>query len=74
LNKGLYYQKKSRKIETDIGLQGELIVKDYDEIKKASRDKGHLYPDEIHRVLKINGRYFISDLRREMNYLCLKNI
>ena len=28
--------------------------------------------NEIHRVLKINGRNFICDLRRDMNYQCLK--
>ena len=38
---------KSRMIETNIGLQGELIAKDYDEIMKESRDKGHLYTEEI---------------------------
>jgi len=38
---------KSRVIETNIGLQGELITKDYDNIMRESRDKGHLYKDEI---------------------------
>lgn len=38
---------KSRVIETNSGLQGDLIAKDYDQIMKESRDKGHLYTDEI---------------------------
>ena len=38
---------KARVIETNTGLQDELIVKEYDEIMKESRDKGHLYTEEI---------------------------
>jgi len=39
--------KKSRLIETNIGLQGESIVKDYDNLMKGSRDEGHLYTEKI---------------------------
>jgi ubiquinone/menaquinone biosynthesis C-methylase UbiE len=48
--------KKSREIETNNGLQGELIVKNYDDIMKESRDKGHLYTDEIIKFRITNGK------------------
>ena len=38
---------KSRVTETNIGLQGEFIAKEYDNIMRESRDKDHLYTDEI---------------------------
>jgi ubiquinone/menaquinone biosynthesis C-methylase UbiE len=38
---------RPRVVETNTGLQGELIAQDYDNIMKESRDKGYLYTDEI---------------------------
>jgi len=46
---------KSRMIETNIGLQGEFIAKDYDDIMRESRDKGQLYTDEIIKFGITNG-------------------
>lgn len=38
---------KSRVLETGNGLQGEGTAGEYDRIMKESRDKGHLYTDEV---------------------------
>ena len=47
---------KSRVAETNIGLQGECIAEDYDEIMRESRDKGHLYTEEIMNFGITNGK------------------
>ncbi|OPY28204.1 MAG: hypothetical protein A4E27_00371 [Methanobacterium sp. PtaU1.Bin242] len=38
---------KPRKKETDEGIQDSIIVHDYDEMMRNSRDKGYLYTAEI---------------------------
>ncbi len=47
---------KARVIETNNGLQGELITKEYDNIMRESRDKGHLYTEEIIKIGITNGK------------------
>jgi ubiquinone/menaquinone biosynthesis C-methylase UbiE len=38
---------KARVIETDVGLQGEIVAQDYNDSMRQSRDKGFLYTDLI---------------------------